>query len=131
MQQRKRKGLLCLISNILNNRDMNSLLRTRQRWRPDMFLRHWVSSGVATLGGTRCSQPSAPYSTGVGSELIVRDEGSLTKPVLRVRFPKHLPALFPLITIARLLSYHGGLRTSFPGTNRTKGKILAGEHGLW
>lgn len=85
------------------------------------------------------SVPNPPHAaalvwavgTGVGSQIILRDEGTLTKPALQVRFPKHLPTLLPLIIIADMFSCHGGLRTSFPGTNHTQGNVFAGECGLW
>lgn len=81
------------------------------------------------LGLSRWEMHSVP-DTGVGSQLIVSKEGSLTKPVLRVTFPKHLPTWLPLLRIAHLSSYHGRLRTSFPGTNCPEGKVSAGDSGL-
>lgn len=58
----------------------------------------------------------------MGSQLIIRHKGSLTK---------HLPTLLLLITTTHLLSYHSRLHTPFPGTNHTKGKVFTAEHGLW
>lgn len=83
-------------------------------------LPHWEAHGVpdppalvwavSSSSGTRAHQLNLFFGSG---------------------FQNIFPTSLPLIIIADMFAYHGGLRTSCPGTNHTKGKFFPGDCGLW
>lgn len=87
---------------------------------------HFSTPGICWGCHTgRCSWLSTPCGTGVASQLFTGSE--ISKPVLQVRFTKHLPTSLMLTVAAPLLPYHGRLCTSFPGAKLSKGQIFSGS----
>lgn len=118
MKWSKLKGLLCLISNILISTDANIPLKNKAE----------VVLGCISLTPGICWEVFPTLSTpgtGVASQLLTGGEISFAKPVLQVRFTKHLPTSLMFIITAPLLPCHGRLCTSFPGINLSKVQIFS------